>query len=114
MYCYRYFDITSNVFYFCISCRVRYIILGFLGAVNTLDVCAEGGTLFTNGQDDTSGEVFPPYKVPLHYCADGRFRWSVWPSILEFHDDGGALAVSITTPGGAVYRGQRVGDAVWG
>ena len=92
----------------------RYIILGFLAAVNTLDVRVEGDTLFTDGQDDTSGEVFPPYKVPLHYCADGRFRWSVWPSILDFHQAGEDISVSITTPGGAVYHGKRVGDAVWG
>jgi len=91
----------------------RYIILGFLAAVNTLDVFCENGTLFTNGQDDTSGEVFPPYKVPLHYCQDGKFRWSVWPSLLEFDRDGKEGTVTITTPGGAVYHGERIGDAVW-
>ena len=91
----------------------RYIILGFLAAINTFDVCLEGDTLFTDGQDDTSGEVFPPYKVPLHYCTDGKFRWLAWPSILEFHQDSDSVTVTITTPGGAVYHGKRIGDPVW-
>lgn len=90
----------------------RYVIHGFLAAVNTLDVFVEGGTLYTDGQDDTSGEVFPPYKVPIYFCDDGRFRWPVWPSILEFHQDGDQVRVSIATPGGALYHGDRVGDAV--
>jgi erythromycin esterase len=89
----------------------RYLIHGFLAAVNTLDVILEDGILFTDGQDDTSGEVFPPYRVPVHYCRDGRFRWSVWPSILEFHDDGEDVTVSVATPGGALYHGKRIGDA---
>lgn len=94
----------------------RYLIHGFLAALNTLDVFCEDGALYTDGQDDTSGEVFPPYRAALHPCADGRFRWSVWPSILEFHDDGngGAIKVSVATPGGALYHGERVGDAVGG
>jgi erythromycin esterase len=90
----------------------RYIIYGFLAAVNTLDVFFEDGALFTDGQDDTSGEVFPPFKVPIHFCQDGRFRWSVWPSILEFHPGKDPVAVSVTTPGGALYHGERIGDAV--
>jgi len=52
--------------------------------------------------------------VPLHYCADDRFRWSGLPSILDFHEGGEDVSVSITPPGGAVYHGKRVGDAVWG
>ncbi|MDP6345526.1 MAG: erythromycin esterase family protein [Alphaproteobacteria bacterium] len=90
----------------------RYIISGFLAAVNTLDVFFEDGVLYTDGQDDTSGEVFPPYKVPLHYCQDGRFRWTVWPSIVEFRQDGDGMAVSVTTPGGALYHGRRIGEPV--
>ena len=92
----------------------RYVIYGFLAAVNTLDVFFEGDRLFTDGQDDTSGEVFPPFRVPIHYCRDGRFRWSVWPSILEFHQGEDPVTVSISTPGGARYHGRRVGDAVRG
>ncbi len=87
----------------------RYIISGFLAAVNTLDVFFENGVLYTDGQDDTSGEVFPPYKVPLHFCQDGRFRWTVWPSIIDFRPDGDNVAVSVTTPGGANYHGRRIG-----
>ncbi|MCP5069282.1 MAG: erythromycin esterase family protein [bacterium] len=90
----------------------RYVIYGFLAAVNTLDVFLEAGTLYTDGQDDASGEVFPPYKVPMHFCSDGRFHWSAWPAILEFHRNDDGVTVSISTPGGAVYRGTRVGDAV--
>ncbi|MBT4488394.1 MAG: erythromycin esterase family protein [Rhodospirillaceae bacterium] len=92
----------------------RYIIHGFLAAVNTLDVFCKDGTLYTDGQDDTSGEVFPPYKVPLHFCQDGRFRWTVWPSILEFHPGKDGVTVSVATPGGALYLGKRIGDAVGG
>lgn len=90
----------------------RYTILGFLAAVNTLDVFYEDGVLYSDGQDDTSGEVFPPYKAAVHFCKDGRFRWTVWPSILEFHENGDEITVSVTTPGGAHYRGTRVGEAV--
>ena len=94
----------------------RYNISGFLAAVNTLDVFYEDGVLYTDGQDDTSGEVFPPYKAPIHFCSDHKFRWKIWPSILEFHQvpdqDGDQVAVSVTTPGGSTYRGERTGDAV--
>jgi len=89
----------------------RYIIYGFLAAVNTLDVYHAGGALYTDGQDDTSGEVFPPYRARMHYCQDGRFRWSVWPSTLEFHETPDGIAVSVATPGGALYRGTKVGAA---
>lgn len=90
----------------------RYVIYGFLAAINTLDVFFEDGALYTDGQDDTSGEVFPPFKTPIHFCRDGRFRWSIWPSILEFHQGEGPVTVSVSTPGGALYHGERVGDAV--
>ena len=52
---------------------------------------------------------FPPYKVAMHFCNDGRFRWSAWPAILEFHRDEDGVKVSISTPGGAVFHGTRVG-----
>ena len=87
----------------------RYEILGFLAAVNTLDVFHVDGVLFTDGQDDTSGEVFPPYRAALHFCADGRFRWEAWPSIIEFVRDGDQVTVSVTTPGGSLYKGRRIG-----
>ena len=90
----------------------RYIILGFLAAKNTLDVFCEDGVLYSDGQDDTSGEVFPPYKAAMHICKDGCFRWTIWPSILEFHEGDDGVTVSISTPGGALYRGTRVGDPV--
>jgi erythromycin esterase len=89
----------------------RYIIYGFLAAVNTLDVYCEGDTLYTDGQDDTSGEVFPPYRARIHYCEDGRFRWTVWPSILEFHETNDGISVSVATPGGGLYRGTRSGTS---
>ena len=89
----------------------RYIIYGFLAAVNTLDVYCEGGSLYTDGQDDTSGEVFPPYRARMHYCEDGRFRWTVWPSILEFHETPDGTVVSVATPGGGLYRGTKTGAA---
>ena len=87
----------------------RYVIYGFLAAVNTLDVSVEHGTLYTSGEDDTSGEVFPPYKAPMHYCEDGRFRWSVWPVIFEFVVQEDRVRVVATTPGGSNYHGERVG-----
>lgn len=90
----------------------RYVILGFLAAVNTLDVFYRDGTLFTDGQDDTSGEVFPPYRAALHPCEDGRFRWQVWPSIIAFARDGDRVTVSVETPGGSLYHGERVGPPV--
>ena len=88
----------------------RYFIYGFLAAKNTLDVYYESESLYTDGRDDTSGEVFPPYRAKIHYCQDGRFRWTVWPSILEFHETSQWITVSVMTPGRSVYRGERVGD----
>ncbi len=90
----------------------RYTILGFLAAENTLDVFYKDGTLFTDGQDDTSGEVFPPYRAALHFCEDGRFRWDVWPSIIAFGHEGERITVSVETAGGSLYHGERVGPPV--
>ena len=89
----------------------RYVIRGFLAAVNTLDVYYQDGALYTDGQDDTSGELFPPYRASLHYGSDGRFRWSVWPAIIEFHQGERLGEVTMVTPGGAVYQGERIGEA---
>ena len=89
----------------------RYVIRGFLAAVNTLDVYYQDGVIYTDGQDDTSGELFPPYRASLHYGSDGRFRWSVWPAIIEFHQGERLGEVTMVTPGGAVYQGERIGEA---
>ena len=62
----------------------RYIVLGFLSAKNTLDIIAEGTQLFANGEEDTSGELFPPYRTEIHEAEDGRFVWNEWPARLEF------------------------------
>ena len=86
----------------------RYVIYGFLEAVNTLDVAIDGDTLVTDGSDDTSGELFPPYPARLQYGQDGRFRWSVYPTIIQFHDGDQLGTVTMWTPGGAVYSGRRI------
>ena len=85
----------------------RYLILGFMSAVNTLDVTCNDGVLHTNGQDDTSGELFPPYETPVWVDGDGCFRWDDWPAILEFHHGAGAGKITITMPGMGVYHGVR-------
>ena len=85
----------------------RYLILGFLSAVNTLDVTCKDGVLHTNGQDDTSGELFPPFETPVWVGIDGRFRWEEWPAILEFHHGADAGKVTITMPGMGTYHGVR-------
>ena len=93
------------------ACCGRYVIDGFLGAVNTLDVYLEDGALCTSGSDDTSGELFPPYAVPLHIGEDGRFRWHTWPAVVEFHRGNRSGELSIDMPGMGIYHGQRVGEA---
>ena len=85
----------------------RYVILGFLSAVNTLDVTCKGGVLHTSGQDDASGELFPPYETPVWVGGDGRFRWDHWPAILEFRRGADAGKITITMPGMGVYHGVR-------
>ena len=87
----------------------RYHVYGFLAAKNTLDIDFIDGTLITSGEDDTSGELFPPYRCALDYCADGRFRWQAYPTILQLWEEAGEPKVIIETPGGARYRGERVG-----
>ena len=85
----------------------RYLVLGFLSAVNTLDVTCKDGVLHTNGRDDTSGELFPPYETPLWVGGDGRFRWDDWPAILEFHHGADTGRITITMPGMGTYHGAR-------
>ncbi len=68
----------------------------------------DNDTLVTDGQDDTSGELFPPYRAALSYGDDGRFRWSVFPTIIEFHQGEALGTVTMWTPGGSVYHGERV------
>ena len=85
----------------------RYLVLGFLSAVNTLDVTCKDGVLHTNGQDDTSGELFPPYETPVWAGGDGCFRWDEWPAILEFHHGADAGRITITMPGMGTYHGMR-------
>ena len=85
----------------------RYLIFGFLDALNTLDVTLKHGTLYLDGTHDTSGELFPPYEAPVSVGADGRFRWSDWPAVLEFHEGAGAGRVAITMPGMGTYYGAR-------
>jgi erythromycin esterase len=89
----------------------RYLIHGFLAALNTLDVFRDGESLFTSGQDDTSGELFPPYRAAFEKCTDGRFRWQVWPAAVEFHDGADLGKITINMPGMGIYHGERVGDA---
>lgn len=83
----------------------RYQIDGFLAAINTLDITFEDGVLCADGTDDTSGELFPPFKVPLQRTEDGRFIWPNWPATLELRADGGT---QIVMPGMGVYDGRRV------
>jgi len=89
----------------------RYLVHGFLAALNTLDVFRDGDDFYTSGWDDTSGELFPPYRAAFHKCTDGRFRWKVWPAIVEFHSGEQPGKITIDMPGIGIYDGERVGDA---
>ena len=87
----------------------RFIVNGFLATRNTLDILREGDRLYSNGEEDTSGELFPAYRTEIHEAVDGRFIWKDWPARLEFHRDEKGLAkrVTITMPGMGVYYGER-------
>ena len=87
----------------------RFIVFGFLAAKNTLDIINEDGRLFANGEEDTSGELFPPYRCEIFEAEDGRFVWNEWPARMEFHRDEQGLAkkITITMPGMGVYHGER-------
>ena len=88
----------------------RYLVHGFLAALNTLDVFRDGDGFFSSGQDDTSGELFPPFKVPFEKCTDGKFRWKTWPAIVEFHDGDDFGKITINMPGMGIYHGERIGE----
>ena len=89
----------------------RYLIYGFMGNLNTFDVFRDGGNFFTSGQDDTNGELFPPYRSAFEKCTDGCFRWQAWPGIVTFHDGDDSGKITIEMPGIGIYDGERVGDA---
>ena len=88
----------------------RFIVIGFLAAQNTLDIMREADCLYASGEEDTSGELFPPYRTEIHEAEDGRFVWNEWPARLEFHrnDEGRAMRVTIAMPGMGVYYGEWV------
>ena len=85
----------------------RYVLLGFLAQPTTLDITRDGERLFADGRDDTSGELFPPYRTEILRSDDGRFLWPNWPAILEFHGAPRAERVTIVMPGMGTYEGER-------
>ena len=87
----------------------RYVLIGFLHQRPTLDISRQGDKLYSSGEQDQSGELFPPYRTEIRETEDGRFVWSVWPAVLEFHaSEGLTERVTITMPGIGVYHGERV------
>ena len=66
----------------------RYSIVGFLGQHPDLDITREGDKLYSNGERDLSGELFPPYLSEIQETEDGSFVWSEWPAVLEFQPAG--------------------------
>ena len=87
----------------------RFNVLGFLAAQNTLNIIRQGERLFANGEEDTSGELFPPYRCEIFEAQDGQFVWNEWPARLAFHldDNGLATKVTINMPGMGIYHGVR-------
>ena len=85
----------------------RYVLLGFLSQPTTLDITRDGDRLFADGRDDTSGELFPPYRTEILHSDDGRFLWPNWPAVLEFHGAPKAEWVTIVMPGMGTYEGAR-------
>ena len=86
----------------------RYVIMGFLAARNTLDISREGDHLYASGNEDTSGELFPPYRCEIFEAEDGSFVWDDWPARMAFESDGDRMRISISMPGMGVYYGERV------
>ena len=87
----------------------RYVVIGFLAKPHILDITRQGDKLYASGQEDTSGELFPPYQTEIWEAEDGRFVWAEWPAVLEFHaSEGLTERVTITMPGLGVYQGERV------
>ncbi|MBT6509598.1 MAG: erythromycin esterase family protein [Rhodospirillaceae bacterium] len=85
----------------------RYILSGFLSARTTLEIDREGDTLIADGLSDSSGELFPPFRVGLECSNDGRFLWPNWPAVLQFHGEGRAERVTLVMPGMGTYEGSR-------
>ncbi len=87
----------------------RYVVIGFLYQRMTLDISIHGDKLYSSGEQDQSGELFPPFRTEIRQTEDGGFVWSEWPAVLEFHDSEGLTQrVTITMPGIGVYEGERV------
>ena len=87
----------------------RYVMSGFLSQHPTLDIIRESDKLYSSGEQDTSGELFPPYRTEIRESEDGIFIWSEWPATLEFHSgDGLSEGVTINMPGMGVYHGKRL------
>ena len=88
----------------------RYVLTGFLSQRMTLDISRQGDKLYASGEQDISGELFPPYRTEIRETKDGGFVWSKdWPAVLEFHRSQGLTErVTITMPGIGVYQGDRV------
>ena len=84
-----------------------YVLIGFLAQPTTLHISREGERLFADGRDDTSGELFPPYRTEILPSDDGRFLWPNWPAILEFQGAPRADWVRIVMPGMGTYEGGR-------
>ena len=87
----------------------RYSIVGFLGQHPDLDITREGDKLYSNGERDLSGELFPPYLAEIRETEDGSFVWSEWPAVLEFQPGAGrSERVTVTMPGMGSFHGKRV------
>ena len=87
----------------------RYVLIGFLAKPHILDISRQGNKLYASGEQDTSGELFPPYRTEIQETKDSRFVWSGWPAVLEFHaSEGLTERVTINMPGLGVYQGERV------
>ena len=87
----------------------RYSIVGFLGQHPDLDITREGDKLYSNGERDLSGELFPPYLSEIRETEDGSFVWSEWPAVLEFFPSSGRSdRVTVTMPGMGSFHGERV------
>jgi erythromycin esterase len=87
----------------------RYVVIGFLAKPHILDISLQVDKLYASGQEDTSGELFPPYQTEIRKAEDGRFVWADWPAVVEFHaSEGPTERVTITMPGLGVYQGKRV------
>ena len=87
----------------------RYSIVGFLGQHPDLDITREDDKLYSNGERDLSGELFPPYLSEIRETEDGSFVWSGWPAVLEFQPGAGrSERVTVTMPGMGSFHGKRV------